>query len=662
MRITAPSTLLPKLFSLPRPYKRALQVAVDTALLLGSFVLAMALRLESLQFITDPVIWATILLAVPFSIAVFVALGFYRAVIRYMTHRAVLSISKGILFSAIVLFASGLVMRAELPASVPLLYFVFAFCSVGGVRFVARALFISSQSRAKVRVVIYGAGQTGRQLAHALFQGPDYAPVAFVDESPDLQGAQVAGLMVFSPSRLPRLIDDYRVKIVLLALPSVTRERRAEIVTSLEDMPVHVQTVPAFVDGFNSSDPRDHIKEVSIDDLLGRDPVPPNPELLQKNVTDRVVMVTGAGGSVGSELCERILHQNPRGLVLVEMSEIALYDVEQRLAQLQAQLGTNVVITPCLANVMDQPRIAGLMRAHRVHAVFHAAAYKHVPLVEQNASEGMRNNLLGTLAAARAAIETGVKSFTLVSTDKAVRPTSIMGASKRLSELVCQALAEESAQTRFSIVRFGNVLGSSGSVIPLFKRQIASGGPVEVTHPAVSRYFMTLAEAAELVIQAGAITNTSGNVFVLDMGEPVNILQLAKRMIRLSGLRPKVIDAKAAKKSNLAQDEVAIVFTKLRPGEKLSEELLVGCNAQPTQHERIFTAHEEGRSWSELAPLLSEIEAACADPNPIVLRKVLRRAQISYGPEAVAQTKTISELMARPEPARIEDQPAAELE
>ena len=642
-RVEGPS-LLGRLFALPRVYNRVVQVGVDTVLLIFSFVAAMVLRLETLTFVTDLRLWAVMALVLPVTILAFIGFGFYRAIIRYMTHRAFLSISKGILVSAVSLLFASMLIGVSIPASMPLLYFLLAFGTVGGVRFMARALFHRNQSRTKVRVIIYGAGQTGRQVSHSLFQGPDYVPVAFIDDAPELESAQVSGLKVFPPSKLKSLIDDYSVKVVLLAIPSATRARRAEILRSLDHLPVHVQTVPSFEDHINGRSPPDAIRQIAIDDLLGRDPVPPDPVLLQRNIAGKSVLVTGAGGSVGAELCITLLRQAPSELVLVESSEIALFNVMDRLKAVQALRETSVSVRAVLANVQDQARMTRVIRQYKVETLFHAAAYKHVPLVEDNPTEGLRNNVFGTLATARAAIDGGVRHFTLISTDKAVRPSSIMGASKRLAEMVCLALAEALGPTHFSVVRFGNVLGSSGSVIPMFKAQIANGGPVEVTHPQMTRFFMTMAEAAELVIQAGALGDSRAEVFLLDMGEPVRILDLAKQMIRLSGLTPVVLGDVGAGAQALGKDELGIVFSGRRRGEKLIEELLIDPNASPTSHTRIFAAAESGHDWAVLSRILDQIDTACKAGDTQALIRCLAETGIGYGPDKSGTGAVITRL------------------
>ncbi|MDO9525011.1 MAG: nucleoside-diphosphate sugar epimerase/dehydratase, partial [Gemmobacter sp.] len=533
------ATALNRLFDLPRPYKRSLQVLADTGLLTISFAFAMLLRTESLAFALDLKVWAALIAALPVTIILFIKLGFYRAVIRYMGGRALLTILEGVGASALTVAVMSMWLDLPIPASVPFIYAVLAFCTVGGVRFALRGLYLRTQSRLKTRVIIYGAGQSGRQLLHSLAQGPDYAPVAFIDDARDLHGTQISGLKVFAPDQIETLISDYSAKVILLAIPSTSLATRAAILARLENLPIRVQTIPGMADLVTGRARISEIREVTVEDLLGRDPVPASQPLMSANIAGKTVLVSGAGGSIGSELCRQILRQRPVALVLLEQSEYALYEIEAELRKLVAEHGIDTAVIPVLGSVREADRVEAVLREYAVHTIYHAAAYKHVPLVEQNIIEGLRNNVFGTVTIARAAVAVGVDSFILVSTDKAVRPTNVMGASKRLAELVCQALAQGPGRTKFAMVRFGNVLGSSGSVIPLFRRQIASGGPLTVTHPDITRYFMTITEAAQLVIQAGAMAR-GGDVFLLDMGKPVKILDLARRMIRLSGFNPVV--------------------------------------------------------------------------------------------------------------------------
>jgi FlaA1/EpsC-like NDP-sugar epimerase len=424
---------LQSLFDLPRTRKRLLQVAADTVLLSCSFALAMVLRTESLDFLWDPKVWAALVAALPVTLILFVKLGFYRAVIRYMGLRALATILNGVVVSAIVLSAMTLWLGLPVPASVPALYAVLALCTVGGVRFALRAIYQRTIRREKTRVIIYGAGQSGRQTAHSLWQGMEYAPVAFVDDNPELWGSQIAGLRVFPPSELDRLIRDEGARVLLLAMPSLSRAVRADILRRLEHLPVRVQTIPGMAELVTGKHLVSEITEVTVEDLLGRDPVPPDPALMAATIRGKSVLVTGAGGSIGSELCRQILRQSPRVLVLFDQSEYALFEIGEELEAARKAEGLNVRIVQVLGSVRDWTRIEKLMRAHAVQTIYHAAAYKHVPMVEDNPVEGLSNNLFGTLACAQAAIAAGVESFTLVSTDKAVRPTNVMGASKRLA-------------------------------------------------------------------------------------------------------------------------------------------------------------------------------------------------------------------------------------
>jgi FlaA1/EpsC-like NDP-sugar epimerase len=611
--------------------KRILQVATDTVLLAGSFALAMILRTESLSFVTDYKMWAALVAALPVTLILFVKLGFYRAVIRYMGLKALITIINGVVASALTLSVMTIWLNLPVPASVPALYAVLAMCTVGGVRFGLRAIYQRTHRRDKTRVIIYGAGQSGRQTVHSLVQGMEHSPAAFVDDNPDLWGSQIAGLRVFPPSELDRLIRDEGAKVLLLAMPSVSRAVRAGILKRLEKLPIRVQTIPGMAELVTGKHRVSELTEVSVEDLLGRDPVPPVPHLMAANIAGRSVLVTGAGGSIGSELCRQILRQSPRVLVLFDQSEYALFEIGEELASERAAAGLNVRIVQVLGSVRDWTRIEKLMRTHAVQTIYHAAAYKHVPMVEDNPVEGLANNLFGTLACAQAAIAAGVESFTLVSTDKAVRPTNVMGASKRLAELICQAQPTGPGHTRFSMVRFGNVLGSSGSVIPLFRRQIAQGGPVTVTHRDISALFHDH-HRGRATGDPGVCAGAGGDVFLLDMGEPVRIVELAERMIRLSGGVPVIEGDMTARKRQDAADVVPIVFTKPRRGEKLFEELFIGTVSEPTSHPRILTATETSMDWARLGPILDALRMACAADDEAAVRRLLADAPIGFAP------------------------------
>jgi FlaA1/EpsC-like NDP-sugar epimerase len=472
-------------------------------------------------------------------------------------------------------------------------------------------------------VLIYGAGQAGAQLVAMLKISHHLRPVAFIDDNDSIHHQQINGLTVYPFDELAGVIEKYKVRDVLLAMPAASRRKRSQILRKLEAYPVHVRTLPDLMDIAEGRIEVSDIREVDIGDLLGREPVAPDETLLHKNITGKVVMVTGAGGSIGSELCRQIIHLAPEKLVLFELSEFSLYQLEKELEK----FNLNVPVVPVLGTVLNQQRVGAVCQHFQVKTIYHAAAYKHVPIVERNTNEGIRNNVFGTLSCAQAAIQTGVETFVLVSTDKAVRPTNTMGASKRLAELVLQALAQSEdlcGQTRFTMVRFGNVLGSSGSVVPLFREQIAAGGPVTVTDPDIIRYFMTIPEAAELVIQAGAM-GQGGDVFVLDMGEPVKILELARRMIHLSGF--------SVREQGSPEGDLEIQFTGLRPGEKLYEELLIGDNVTETAHPKIMRAEEVVIVWSALQKVLQQLEAANLDDNSAEARKLLLSTIDGFEPQ-----------------------------
>lgn len=625
-------SLLQPLFSLPRRAKRLIQLAADVVLIILSFLLAMLLRLDSLAFLNQPKVWLVLPVMVPVSLVIFIRLGFYRAVIRYMSLKATKAVVLGVLGSALTLGLVNYLFQLPVPRSVPFIYVLVAMFSIGGVRFGLRSIYMRGQLRYKTRVLIYGAGSAGRQLALTLRHGNEHEPVAFVDDAAGLQQALVTGLTVYPVEATTRLVADYGIDKILLAIPSATRMRRREVLEMLEPLPVPVQTIPGMADMVSGRAKMSEMRDVAVEDLLGRDPVPPAPALMGANIRGKVVMVTGAGGSIGSELCRQILRQSPRRLLLLEVSEYNLYQVEQDLKRLAEHEGLEAVpVHALLGSVQHRSRIETILRTFQVQSLYHAAAYKHVPLVEHNVVEGLRNNVMGTLETAQAAVAAGVESFVLVSTDKAVRPTNVMGSSKRLAELVCQALASRQTTTRFCMVRFGNVLGSSGSVVPLFRRQIAAGGPVTVTHPDITRYFMTIPEAAQLVIQAGAM-GQDGDVFVLDMGEPVKIAELAGKMIRLSGLEPGYPSPEGEDGIEAAKGDIAIRYTGLRPGEKLYEELLIGGEVTNTRHPRVMTAHELALPWPQLETLVETLLAACLRFDYQEIRRLLIAAPLGYQP------------------------------
>jgi FlaA1/EpsC-like NDP-sugar epimerase len=587
-----------------RSTKRVITLIGDSFFIALSFWAALVLRLDDLIVFSNVNYWLILSGLLPTSLMIFIKLGLYRAVLRYMSSKAVWTIVAGTMLSTAVLVLLAFFSSTIVPRTTPLIYFAFILLTVGGVRLIIRALVSQFTGTGKLPVVIYGAGSAGRQLATGIAAGPEFYVSAFIDDDVAKHGSIVQGVTVVPLSELKSLIDAEKTLKILLALPSASRSTRKRIINSLEKYSIQVQTIPGNKDVIEGNINPSEFVDVEIDDLLGRDTINPLPQLMSQNITGKNVMVSGAGGSIGSELCRQIINYKPAKLVLYELSEYALYQIDKEICDYITKLGLKTKLYPLLGSVQRIDRLENVMTAFSVNTIYHAAAYKHVPLVEHNVVEGIRNNVFGTFYAAKAAINAGVDTFVLVSTDKAVRPTNVMGASKRMAELILQALSQASfnKSTRFCMVRFGNVLGSSGSVIPLFRRQIKEGGPITLTHKNITRYFMTIPEAAELVIQAGAM-GKGGDVFVLDMGEPVKISDLAEKLINLTGLE--------VKNDINPNGDIEIQCTGLRPGEKLFEELLIGDNVQDTYHERIMTANEAMLDWVQLEPLLNNLDEMC---------------------------------------------------
>ncbi|MEZ8028395.1 nucleoside-diphosphate sugar epimerase [Enterovibrio norvegicus] len=615
------------LLSAHRKNKRIISVIYDILAVTLSLYFAMALRLDTLVIQVNTEELLCLMVTCTVTILSFVKLGMYRAILRYMMMPAVGNIFVAVIISAITLAMSGFFFQAFVPRSVPFIYAGLAMFTLGAPRIFIRTIYYHYYRRKKPNVFIYGAGSTGRDLAYALIQGGEYHPVAFLDDDPKKAGQILTGVRIHPSSQFKNLLSLYQPVKLLLAINNISKGDRLRLVDELSHWPIEVQSVPSVEDIAAGKASVTDIKDLDIADLLGREPVSPDVELLQRNITDKSVLVTGAGGSIGSELCRQILAQNPATLVLFELNEYNLYAIHQELETIKNNLGLSTELVAALGSVQKENRLTKLMTAYKVESVYHSAAYKHVPLVEDNVIEGIRNNVFGTLACANASIVTGVRNFTLISTDKAVRPTNIMGASKRMAELVLQALADRGTETNFTMVRFGNVLGSSGSVVPLFKKQVRQGGPVTVTHPEITRYFMLIPEAAQLVIQAGAMGH-NGQVFVLDMGEPVKIVDLAKRMINLMGMKSYLSD----KGETDADGDIEIRFTGLRPGEKLYEELLIGDNVEGTSHQKIMTACELKLGWENMKDLLDELDICCHNFDTECIKKILLDAPIGYKP------------------------------
>lgn len=619
---------------LGRPQKVAIQLVSDATLIIASFVAAMVLRLEEYAFEGMFKAAPTVLIALVSTLLALKFFGLYRTLIRFVTGELLIPVAHAALIGTLALYLSGYALEAGIPRSVPIMFGTMVFLGIGGLRFVARSLFRQPNQRHRRPVIIYGAGEAGLRLLHSLFHGKDYGPVALIDDEPSLHGLIISGLRVYSSEQIAQLVEDTGAQTILLAMPSISRDRRREIVAKLEALKLHIKTVPPIGEVINGAAKITRLQDVKAEDLLGRDPIEPIADLLGKNITDKAVMVSGAGGSIGSELCRQILSQKPAKLVLFEISEFALYTIDAELSALVAQTMIEVEIIPVIGSVQDTQRVEAVITAYGIQTIYHAAAYKHVPLVEDNIIEGVRNNVFGTLAIVSAAAKCRVEHFTLISTDKAVRPTNVMGATKRIAELICQAFSREDPKTVFSMVRFGNVLGSSGSVIPKFRAQIEMGGPITLTHKDITRYFMTIPEASQLVIQAGAMAN-GGDVFVLDMGKPVKIIDVAIEMIKLHGLAPS-FDEHSGKP--LQQDGVIPIWiTGLRKGEKLFEELLIGNNPSPTIHPRIMTASERYVSLRDLRGILDRLGQACEQYDLRSIREILKELPLEYTPTGDAE-------------------------
>lgn len=611
------------LVQLPRARKRVLMVLADLVGIPLALWSALTLRLGTVDHGISSVAWLYIA-ALCATTPIFVQMGLYRAVIRYLGPRAILTVVAGVTVSVIVVAClNEIFWNRTLPLGVFPIYWAFALIYVGGSRFIVRGLVNFRGSIGRQRVAIYGAGSPGVQLATALNRSGRYQPVAFIDENRSLQGSTVNGIEVFGPQMLSTLIRDEGLSAILLALPQLSRRRRQEILKTLEPLGVLVQTVPDYGDIVSGNATVEDIRDVDAGDLLGRDPVPPDAQLLGACISGKVVMVTGAGGSIGSELCRQILRQHPAQLLLFEMSELALYSIDKALRLLSTTENLRVEIIPLLGDAHHKNRVREILQIYGVQTVYHAAAYKHVPIVEQNVVEGIYNNIFSTCYAAEAALESKIETFVLISTDKAVNPTNVMGATKRFAEIVLQGLQERSSYTRFCMVRFGNVLESSGSVVPLFREQIRRGGPVTVTHKDVIRYFMTIPEAAQLVLQAGSM-GRGGDVFVLDMGKPVRIADLARRMINLMGL--------TVREEGSPDGDIEIVYTGLRPAEKLFEELLIGTNVTGTEHSMIMRAIEHHLPWSQVQQVLEELSIALNKFDCERARQLLMQTVAEYRP------------------------------
>lgn len=614
--------MLDYILKMPRQVKRGITICMDILIISVAFFGALAIRYDDTFFFYSSAYWLIYISLLPITLIVFIKLGLYRAVLRFITISIVKTVLIGTTVSTLLLLLISYYAQFNIPRTVTVLYFFLLTFLIISARLLFRAILNIERDR-KQAVIIYGAGDTGRQLLTMLNQMAGYFVVAFVDDNRKLHKLTLHGIRVYSPSQLPDLINRHKAKQILLAMPSVSVSRKKEIIQEVSQYSCEVMSVPSMEDILTGKAKLTMLNKISIDDLLGREPVLPIRELLSANIQGKAVLVTGAGGSIGSELCRQIIKQKPTKLVLFELSEFNLYQIESELKDKINTKNLDVELIPIMGTIQNKEHLSKVMKSFHINTVYHAAAYKHVPLVEYNVVEGCKNNIVGTLNCALAAIENNVETFVLISTDKAVRPTNTMGTTKRVAELVLQALSKEQTATRFCMVRFGNVLGSSGSVVPLFRKQIEAGGPITLTHTDITRYFMTIPEASQLVIQAGAM-GEGGDVFLLDMGESVKIIDLAKRMIQLSGLKEKDI--------NNPNGDIEIKITGLRPGEKLYEELLIGDNVDKTEHPRIMKAKENMLDWPILEVYLSHLEKYCDDYNIEEIRALLLKMPTGFNP------------------------------
>ena len=607
----------------PRLIRQISIAVVDSLMLMLILMAAFSIRLGYWFFPESDLFWAFFgapIIAMP----IFIKFGLYRTVIRYLGFDALWEVFKAVSLYALIWGLIGFMAAIDgLPRSVILINWVLSLLFISGIRLLAYWYFSDQFRRSNPgskNVIIYGAGSAGRQLAVALDGLSEYYPVAYIDNNKDLIKRKIRGIQVHSPEDIQLLLKKFKVSEILFAIPSISRRQQQHIISSLDRYPVSIRILPEVSSLAAGRVKIQDLHKVNIKDLLGRDKVEPNAELLCANIKNKVVMVTGAGGSIGSELCRKIVSLGAKKLILFDQGEFFLYTIEQELSKIE----TNTIVIPILGSVTNKQRLKNTCHYFGVQTIYHAAAYKHVPMVESNSTEGVVNNIFGTLTAAEVAMDCGVETFVLISTDKAVRPTNTMGATKRVAELILQAFSTDGNGTLFAIVRFGNVLDSSGSVVPLFDKQIKQGGPVTVTDAEITRYFMTIPEAVELVVQAGAMT-TGGDVFVLDMGKLVKIDDLARKMIHLSGLE--------VKDETHPDGDIEIQYTGLRPGEKLYEELLIGDNTTQTMHPLIMRAEEDFLPWDELKEIVDSLRLAVDECDQNEIRRLLIRATPGYSPQ-----------------------------
>lgn len=613
---------------LKRPIKQLVSIIADTALITFSFIIAMILRLENLDFMFSYDSWSILIILIPVNISIFLILGIYQNIIRYFSIISLYNIFLGVLLSSLLIFTIDNFYNFFMPRSVAFIYLVVAVILLSGTRIFASLIF-ADDKRIIMRenIAIYGAGEAGIQLLNHTRKLKEYNTIAFIDDDPQLANKTVDGIKIYSGSAIDNLIIKYNIKSILICIPSISPPEKSQLINKLEKYNVKIKTVPNLSDIILGNLNINDIDFVSVSEILTRQTILPDKRLLKININDKNVLVTGAGGSIGSELCRQIVLEKPNKLVLFDISEFALYKIHEEVKAFVIKKKLEIQIIEILGSVTNKDLICNILEDYKIETIYHAAAFKHVPILENNVVQGIQNNVFGSYNVVTAALEYKVKNFTFISTDKAVEPTNIMGASKRIGELICQSYIEKNIDTKFSIVRFGNVLDSSGSVVPRFRQQIKAGGPVTVTHEDVTRYFMTIPEAAQLVIQAGAINSKGTSIYVLDMGEPYKILDLAKRMIKLHGFRPFI---KNKDELNKSSDDIEIIFTGLRSGEKMHEQLLIGNDPVNTTHPRILSCTEEIISEEDLENLLSSLKIACMKNSTKEIIELLKSSHIGF--------------------------------
>ena len=606
-----------KIFLLNNTFKLLIAISVDTATLILCYLLSFALRYENFGFLENTDIFLLLPLIVPVTIALFIKSNFYQATIRFISFKTFKSSLLGIIVCSILILLISQSLKIPVPRSVPFIFMIMFFLSVNGKRFILKYIYTVVTKKNSKKVAIYGSNSKGLQLLNALINNQNYNPIFFIEKNFHNSWKEIGGLEIVKLKDAAKNLQKHGIDIVLISLPHTSIKERSEIVNELQKCNVEVKVVPSITDLIENKVSIKDLPNIDIEDLLGRDIIPPKEHLMTKNIKNKVVMVTGSGGSIGSELTKQIINIKPNILILVDFSEYSLYRINETLKETLKNDNSNIEIIPILGNVLDLELLKNIFMNFNIDIIFHVAAYKHVPMIEHNIVSGIKNNVFGTLNLVKYSIEYQVKNFILVSTDKSVRPTNFMGASKRLAEIICQSYDTKQNTTKFSIVRFGNVVGSSGSVFSIFKNQIKNGGPITVTHKDVTRYFMTISEAAQLVIQASSMAK-GGDIFLLDMGEPVKILDFAKKMANLSGLKPYMLD------DQNPEGDIAIEISGLRPGEKLYEELLISNNPQGTEHKRIWVAHEKFLSFEDLQILLKKLNICIKNYDVVEIQNLLK--------------------------------------